>query len=100
MPSKPRQMDPDRYQMRDLKRRIVSLEKENIYKSASLARFAAVLKETRGALVAVNIKCDMISGELEDLGARMTNLEESLDYFIATPPTQAPPAKDSPPGDE
>ncbi len=38
-------MDPDRFQMRDLKRRIAKLEKQNDHRVADLARLSAKLKE-------------------------------------------------------
>ncbi len=38
-------MDPDRYQMRDLKRRIAKLEKQNDHRIADIARLKAVLTE-------------------------------------------------------
>ncbi len=38
-------IDPDRYQMRDLKRRIVRLEKQNDHRVADIARLAALLRK-------------------------------------------------------
>ncbi len=38
-------MDPDRYQMRDLKRRITKLEKQNDHRVADIARLSAALRK-------------------------------------------------------
>ncbi len=96
--AKPRAMDPDRYQMRDLKRRVASLEKENIYKSASLTRFAAVLKETRGALVAVDLQLQEVLLEIETLQMIQKDITDWVSSASdPVPPTQRSAAKDGPP---
>ncbi len=38
-------MDPDRFQMKDLKRRIAKLEKQNDHRVADIARLSAKLRD-------------------------------------------------------
>ncbi len=92
-----RAMDPDRFQMRDLKRRMAEVEKKLIYQSASMARFAGVLKETRGAIVGLDLFQKGFSPEQEELWQKVNEVIAWFESLVPFPPTQAPPAKDSPP---
>ncbi len=89
-------MDPDRYQMRDIKRRQAALEKNHDYRTATLTRIVADLRETRGALAGLSLIQEEHADFMRMLQVRLADLEELIGEDPIPHPRTLRRAKDTP----